>query len=161
MQCLTQNLGVNFDGISQSHGIGRLNYRWKASLIWKKYRLQKLIRSSDRCNDQGLYSFDLDNPQFFTNISRPVPWSTHTHQHLSSYDEKACMVQTAKQYFTLRFQVPFEEITSGHESILFSIYPTPLMFAWSVDPLMVVNELETIQVLGKWSSELLMLLEWL
>lgn len=85
----------------------------------------------------------------------------YTHQRLSSYDEKACMVQTAKQYFTLRFQVPFEEITSGHESILFSIYPTPLMFAWSVDPVMVVNELETIQVLGKWSSELLMLLEWL
>lgn len=35
------------------------------------------------------------------------------------------------------------------------------MLAWSADPLMVVNELETIQVLGKWSSELLMLLEWL
>lgn len=38
---------------------------------------------------------------------------------------------------------------------------TPLMLARSVDPPMVVNELETIQVLGKWSSELLMLLEWL
>lgn len=48
---------------------------------------------------------------------------------VSSYDEKACVLQTAKQYFAPRFQVPFEEITSGHESILFSLYPTPLRFA--------------------------------
>lgn len=60
--------------------------------------------------------------------------------------EKAQVLQTAKQHFAPRFQVPFEEITLEHESI-----PPPvskLVFAWSVDPLMVVNELETIQVLG-------------
>lgn len=64
--------------------------------------------------------------------------------------EKAQVLQTAKQHFAPRFQVPFEEITLEHESIppLPSRVQTRLVFAWSVDPLMVVNELETIQVLG-------------
>lgn len=70
---------ANFDdGFSQSQGNDRLNYRWKASLIWKKFRLQKPIRSSDRCNDQGLYFFDLDNPSSLPNLSRPVLGLTHT-----------------------------------------------------------------------------------
>lgn len=63
--------------------------------------------------------------------------------------EKAQVLQTAKQHFAPRFQVPFEELTPEHESILPPpCFQTRFVFAWSVDPLMVVNELETIQVLG-------------
>lgn len=39
-------------------------------------------------------------------------------------------------------------------------YPAPLLFAWSTDVQMEVTQLEKIQVPGKWSSELLMLLKW-
>lgn len=76
---LPKNLGVNFDDdYTQPQEKDRLNYWWKASIIWKKFRLQKPIGSSDRCSDQGLYSFDLDNPSSLPNLSRPVSELTHT-----------------------------------------------------------------------------------
>ena len=145
---LTKNLGVDFDDDNtQSQGKDRLNYRWKASLIWKKFRLQTPMRSSDRCNDQGLYSFDLDNPSSLPNLSRPVSGLTHTSiSHL--------MMKKLVRYTQLNnISLPGSRshLKRSHrdmKAFFFSLYPTPLMFAWSVDPLMVVNELATIQVLG-------------
>lgn len=51
----------------------------------------------------------------------------YARQHVSSVMEKAEVLQTAKQHFAPRFQVPFEEITPEHESILFfpPSYPNP------------------------------------
>lgn len=91
--------------------------------------------------------FDLDNPSSLPNLSRPVSELTHT--SISHLPMKKLVWHT--QLDNISLPGSRSHLKRSHrdmKAFFFSLYPTPLMFARSVDPLMVVNELETIQVLG-------------
>lgn len=57
---------------------GKSELSVKSLFNLKKKRNCRTIETSDRCNDQGLYSFDLDNPSSLPNLSKPVSELTHT-----------------------------------------------------------------------------------